>query len=374
MKIGIITLHRVPNYGSALQAYALQKYIQQYISDDVELIDYKFPNKFHRNKIGVVKKLIGIVRISLEYLIRKRLKREKLFLLFYNQHLKLTSDYYKDIKQIHDDPPIYDLYVTGSDQVWNVETLKNDPVMYCSFAPQNARKIAFGASFTIKSLPQVYCSDVRRWLSEYSYIGVREYSSLEILDSLPLDEGIKRMCTCDPTLLLDAEDYHVLAKQSVLKIDGDYILIYLLNYAFNPEPAISIIAEMAAKHYDCQIIYFGDRHFDYKGKYETINGIGPCEFVYLFENARFILTSSFHGTMFSLINRKSFIAVLPDRNHNDCRIKDVLKLIGLDANGIESHDENPVVTFSNPFTEEIETNLKKYVDESKVFLQQAVSV
>lgn len=373
MKIGIITLHRVPNYGSALQAYALQKYIQQQANNDVELIDYQFPNEFHRNKISVVKKLRGIVRITLEYLIRKKLKRENLFLLFYKQHLKLTSVYYKNIKQIHDTPPAYDLYVTGSDQVWNVETLKNDPVMYCSFAPPNARKIAFGASFTIKSLPREYRSEVKKRLSEYSYIGVREFSSLGILDSLPLNEGIKRMCTCDPTLLLDAKDYHVLAKQSELKIDGDYILVYLLNYAFNPEPAISIIAEMAAKHYDCQIIYFGDRHFDYKGKYRIIYGIGPCEFAYLFENAKFVITSSFHGTMFSLINRKSFIAVLPDRNHNDCRIKDVLTLIGLDDNGIESQQENPVVTFLNPFTEEVEKNLNKYIDESKAFLQQAIS-
>lgn len=245
--------------------------------------------------------------------------------------------------------------------------------MFCTFAPLGSKKIAFSASFTTQSLPTPYKAEIQKRLLDYSFIGVREASSLKILQQLKLRSDIIQKCTCDPTLLLSANDYDKLVNDSKIKIEDQYILIYSLGYAFIPEPAISIIAELATKHYNCKVIFLGDCSISYKCDYIIPNNIGPCEFIYLIKHARFIITSSFHGTIFSIIYRKNFISILPEKGSNDCRIKDTLSLLGLQSYGIESNNIQPNINFTYPFTVNIENKLNNYIDESKRFLKQALN-
>jgi hypothetical protein len=374
MRIGIITIHKISNYGSVLQAYALQKYIQQLIANsEVEIIDYVYPNKYHKEKRRFIKWLKSIFRVCRDYLFRGKWFSSRRFAEFRSKYLNLTSQTYQSIRQIQTNPPCYDLYITGSDQVWNVETLKNDPTMYCVFAPVKSKKIAFGASFAINSLPEKFCIEIKNRLSNYSYIGVREKSGFEILEKLDLPIHIQKMCTCDPTLLLTANDYNVLAQQSKIQINRKYILVYILGYAYSPEPAISIIAEKLAKQLNYEIIVLGSVKFNYKGKCKRIYGCGPYEFLSLFQHASFVLTSSFHGTMFSLIYRIPFISVLPLQNHTDSRIKDVLSIVGLEQRGIFCTDTNPIINISNPYGNDFEVKFNDYVRQSKDFLQRAVN-
>lgn len=367
MKIGIITLHRVPNCGSALQAYALQRYIEK-ISKEyvVKIIDYKFPNVYH---------LRGI-KAKIRYVLRKIycmfLIRTYRFKYFYHHYYNLTLRSYSSASSLSINSPKYDIYVTGSDQVWNINTLKNDPVMYCSFAALGAKCIAFGASFSIKELPKEYHDEIRKRLSKYSYIGMRESTGVNILNSLRLNPEIKIMNTCDPTLLLSADDYQRIAMDSNISVSKDYILVYYLNYAYNPNPAISIAITKAVENFQCNVIKIGNPGLSYAGKYHSIDSLGPCEFVYLFRNAKYIITSSFHGTMFATIFRKPFVSILPSEEENDSRIKDFLSIIGLSKQGIYNKDQNPSFSFTNPFTPIIESNLNSYIEQSKSFLKEAL--
>lgn len=379
MKIGIITLHRVINFGSALQAYALQHYLEKTFSAEVELIDYIYPNVFHKKNANhsLYKHIKTFFRrILKDNLLEKRFRQIRYFNCFYKKNYKLSRDCYQTIESIEHAKPLYDLYITGSDQVWNVKTLYNDPVCYCSFAPKSSPKISFSASFSVSSLPSVYKDSIRKRLNEYSFIGVREASALEIIKDLEINSDIVVENTCDPTFLLDRQDYDDLAEQSRIQIDGEYILAYKLEYAYKAEPTMTIAMEDAKKKFGCKVVMIdnvktrlpkGDAH---------IYGIGPCEFLWLCKNAKAIVTSSFHGTIFSIIYRKHFVSVVPPKSHGDCRIVDLLVKLGL---------ENHILYNESPYTQnkikwqdisesaDIDIMLKRYVDYSKNFIYKALS-
>lgn len=373
MRIGIITLHKVLNFGSALQAYALQHFLEKQGYTETELIDYKYPNKFHKGKFKLDKPTIRIFLGTLkDFIFNKRRDTNRRFRDFYKEYFNLSPQEYKSIEQIEKDPPLYDLYITGSDQVWNVNTLKNDPVMYCSFAPQNAEIISFGSSFTNKTLPVKYQEDVKRRLKRYKKIGVREQSSIEILIDLGLTSNKEVMVTCDPTLLLTKEDYHELALKSELKIEDDFILVYGLTYAYNPEPALSSIVDNVARQLNCKVYTLWFRHPHFKSEHKEIWGIGPCEFCYLFEHAKFIITSSFHGTMFSVINRKPFVSIVPRKNEKDTRIKDFLDKVGLKQNYVFADSTDYQLNMENVYNNSVEDNISSIISESKDFLLSAL--
>ena len=373
MKIGIITLHRIPNYGSALQAYALQKYIEKEGLGEVELIDYVYPNSFHKSKTTFEAWLRNLycVEIRDKYL-RRGWKKSIAFKKFYRKFYHLSSKQFHSVEDIMNDPPDYDLYITGSDQLWNVNTLRNDPVMYCEFAPLGKRRVSFGASFTIKTLPEEYKGSVRERLNKYKYIGVREYSSLSILESLNLNDCIIKFNTCDPTLLLNKNDYEELSEFSSIRIDGDYILVYPLKYAYNPEPALCSVVQQVREELGCKLIVIDSHKVSLRKGDKIISGIGPCEFCWLFAHAKYVVASSFHGTMFSLINRVPFTVIGPEEKSEDRRIADVLEFLGLGSNIVPANKKNVNVVTVNPFNESSENKINDFINKSKDFLIKSI--
>lgn len=371
MHIGIITIHRLTNFGTALQAFALQRYLQKNTNYHVEIIDYVFPNAFHKNKKTIIKRIRRWVRLFLDYLFEKRYRCNKKFKDFQNKYFDLSRNIYPNIQSLNNNPPLYDIYITGSDQVWNTKTVKNDPSFYLCFAPKNKPKIAFSACFANDSLDDKYKDSIRERLSNYKYIGVREKSAVDIIKDLHLSKDILVHNTCDPTMLLSKEDYKEISSESKINIGGNYILVYMLMYAFNPYPALENILKKIEDQTGLPIIVIGDHRFRYKGKYKFLKGIGPSDFLWLFEHASYVVTSSFHGTMFSLIYRKPFISISPCTG--DCRIKDILEEIGLTSNLVYNNSEDFNITTTNSYTENVERKIKNFIDESKNFLNTAVS-
>lgn len=370
MRIGIITIHKLINFGTALQAFALQKYLQRTICNETEIIDYVFPNTFHKGKKTIIKIIRGWGRVLLDYLFEKKYRYNKRFRYFQNKYFDLSENIYSNIQSINANPPLYDIYITGSDQVWNTETVKNDPSFYLCFAPKDKPKIAFSACFANDSLNDKYKYSVRERLSNYKYIGIREKSALRIIRDLNIPQNIVVCNTCDPTLLLSKDDYSEIASESKMDIKENYILVYIMMYAFNPYPALESILEQIQRETGLPIVVIGDSKFRYKGKYKFIKGIGPIDFLWLFEHASYVITSSFHGTMFSLIFRKPFTAISP--NTGDCRIKDVLEDIGLTRNLIFNNNENPELEITSPYTNQVEDKLEKFINTSKDFLKTAI--
>lgn len=376
MKIGIITMHKVLNFGSALQAFALQKYIEDNISEDVCLIDYDYPNKEHKKFIKSKQSLSLKIRLFLVQIIgsflKNRRKRQVRYDFFYNKYFRLSDVRYQSHDDINMNPPLCDVYITGSDQVWNVNTMNNDGAFYLDFAPAGSIKISFGASFSTSSVPERFVEQIKTYLSSYSMIGLREASGVNLVKSLGLNQNIQIFNTCDPTLLLTKKDYDIIANDSNIRIEGDYILVYYLAY-YNSEPALSDVIRKAVEKYKCKVMLIGYRFIPYKGEYQYINGIGPAEFLWLYNHATFVVSCSFHGTIFSIINRKPFYTIVPPGG-NDNRSKDLLHAVKMDQRAILSTADNEFLSFENPYTEEVESAISEYIGSSKNFLEKIKTI
>lgn len=374
MKIGIITVHRHYNYGSALQAWALQKAVEKmYPGATVEFIDYKYPNKFHNNlKQNLWYKIRRFAWTFRDYFLRGKFVQEKRFKDFQKKYLRVSQNSYPDYESLKQSPPFYDLYVTGSDQVWNPVTLKNDPAFYCAFT-SSGRKIAYATSFTIDKLPPTTENVIRDWVQAYSYIGIRERSGLNILNHLSLGKDVIVQNTCDPTLLLSDADYEEVYKDSRIKIDTEYILVYNLNYAFDNHPAIDDAINIVQKQYNnIPVIILGNPKIAVNGSHKSLFSIGPSEFVYLFKHAKYVVTSSFHGIMFSAVFRKPFVAIVPSSKVKDKRLSDALLTFGLSSRGIRADEHVTDILIDNPYTEEVEAKIEAFINDSKLFLHNAI--
>ena len=347
MKIGIITMHQVLNSGSALQAYALQRKISE-LGFEAEIIDYQF----HNHKVKSIKELLNRLLTAT--------KRSK-FRKFYDKYFNLSKRKYNK-ESIKQNPPDYDIYCTGSDQVWNPRFIANDTNFMLSFAPDNKPRFSFAASFTTGEIPEKYIPLYKEHLSKYKFISVREQSGVRIIQQL-LDREADLVC--DPTLLLNDVQWSELVgkKQNHEK----YILVYVLGYMFNVRPKVYDIIEKVQNELGYKVYYLNSsikREYSKKNKKLIIN-YSPEDFINYFKNASFVITDSFHGTVFSAIFNKPVLSVVEDKcNAKDGRISTLLKEIG----GEQSLTEyNKVPDFKASQTEMYkvdQTLLEKYRNRS----------
>lgn len=324
-KIGIITMHRINNYGSVLQAFALQ-YIIEKMGFDVQLIDYNYPNIFQYTRGVALPKNDWKAKVikSMSWL-HPYNRYDYKFQDFRNRYFKL-SPYYKDFDVIHQKAISYDLYITGSDQVWNPKFTKGDTTFLLDFAEKNANKISYASSFSCTQLGKEYEATYSELLAQYQAISVREWGGVELVKRLT---GQQAVITVDPTLLLDDNAWKTVVSKRC-RYSKNYILLYVLSYSFNPIPYIYDLALYLSKELDLRIVVLG-KH-PYLSKYKNVESIldaGPLEFLQLIENAVCVVTSSFHGTAFSVNYKKPVYAVVNDKNDDD-RISSFLSDLSLD--------------------------------------------
>lgn len=316
-------MHRVINYGSILQAYALQKKVNQ-LGYDSEIIDYLYPPK---KKISYWKQAIMyLYRLGVDIFFGGVLRRKKKrFDSFYKNNLVVSPKIYS--KQIiTEEPPVYDIYMSGSDQVWNPNYIKDDTSFLLSFVPKGKKRVSYASSFAINEIPQEYSLLYKKELNKYHTISVRENTGINIVRKLT---GCDAQVVCDPTLLLTRKEWDELANQSELKIKEKYILVYVLSYMFNPYPEIYNIVDNVQKELgNIKVIYLTGKKEDmFRPNSRLIKDAGPNEFVYLFKNATFVITTSFHGTAFSLIYGKPVYGVVKSELTKDGRIPSLLSKV-----------------------------------------------
>ena len=183
-------------------------------------------------------------------------KKEGYFKAFHKQFLALSDKTYTR-ESILSDPPAYDLYMTGSDQVWNPLWMKDDTNFLLSFV-RNEKKISYASSFAVDVIPEESKPVYKKYLQEYKHITVRENSGEKIVKDL-LD-GQETPVVCDPTLLLDQEDYIKIAKKPRLDIHDPYLLVYILDYMFNPFPEVNNIVRNVAETLGLPVVYIGGKY------------------------------------------------------------------------------------------------------------------
>lgn len=392
-KVGIITMHKVNNVGSALQAYATQAIIEK-LGYDAFLIDYKYPNEiqFQNGQYYFIENEftpyyfyynVETQKVNpwwkprlrkLYHYIRYQRGRQKnmndivaqqflLFNMFYKQYFKCTRPYYS-LADLTNNPPNADIFVTGSDQVWNPYFAKGDTAFLLSFV-HGRNKIAFSASFAQKEIDSDIKNLYKPYLQEYSAISLREYNGLSIIKELI---GKDAIVTLDPTLLLDRQQWNNLKSEDNL---GKYILLYLLDYAFDPKPDIFLAANYYSRKLGVKVKYIGSIIDCEETKdFEKIRIYGPVEFITLISNSEMVITSSFHGTSFAINYLKPLVAYV-STNKGDDRQTSLLNKVGASCSIVRVGQD---YTSINPFydSSEVNRNLSQEREKSILWLKNSL--
>ena len=328
MKASVITLHSVCNYGTQLQALATQEKLKQYF-DDVSFVNYQRPDT---RGFKLMKTFSGNNPVKMLAILPTLIKWKFIFGRFQKKYLNISKDDYKIINS--------DVYFSGSDQVWNTGWNNGViPEFYLDFVPDNIPKYAFSSSFGLNKLDDKYKNEVYNYLSRFKKISVREDSALNILDDLGIKNSIRIL---DPTLMMDKNFW--LKYSTNKKIKGDYILIYNLNRS----KEFDKYCEDFSKKTGLKLYRFCTRYDQVfrNGKSLLIPNI--LDFISLIDNAKYVITDSFHATAFSVNMNTIPVCLYPKEYSN--RLSDFLKLVKLEECHPKSYDDFSIIGKNIDFT------------------------
>lgn len=368
--IGIITINKINNYGSVLQAYALQKVLEN-MGTCVEIIDYIFPNSYHHNN--------PYVKLSdtqpnepkwIKVLFAKALIRQhKGISDFVLKYQRISKEVYSSPEMLKNDPPHYDVYITGSDQLWSPRHCNGDPAFMLHFAPNDALKISYAASIGSNFIPSELQPLYKELLSRYKHISVRENSGAVLIHKLT---GKDVSVVLDPTLLLNKDEWNKVAVPN-RQFKKKYILCYFLNYTFNAFPYVDELAAYMQKQTGYEIVRVArPPHQLFMPHTHYRVGASPEEFLSLVRDAEMILTTSFHGTAFAVNYGKPVFTVVKDRNANDSRQMSLMKNLGLDAQVLSIADDFPGKSVFAYDVEDEQKRLENLRQNSKKYLKNAL--
>lgn len=330
-KVGIITIHNSPNYGACLQSYALYRYIQLQ-GNDVEIIDLHrpfayedyIPSKKYVSSRSVKHSLLSKIKGNVKSLIGIKPKNPSLYspsaikkFEEFNAIIKLSQPY-RGIDELYANPPLYDLYISGSDQLWNPTQAYCLEPYFLTFVPKGqGKKISYATSVGIIDLRDNEKKEFAKWLNLYDDISVREYQAQSLLQGLLTDKKVNQVA--DPTFLLDPKDWKDMA---VKPNKNKYILMFTLQH----RPEILEYCLQLSKQSGLPLIELGQVQPDVlDGSYTAVKDAGPKEFLGYIENAELVITDSFHCTVFSLImGANNFYTYIAPTNQRGSRIIDLL--------------------------------------------------
>lgn len=370
MKIGIITYHSAHNYGAVLQAFALQEYLQKQ-GHDVQIINYKIKEienfyrliKFKKSKhksINVAKKTIKKVKLHLFE--RQKLTRKKKFDDFINNKMNLTIPC-KTLAELRVANFDFDLMIAGSDQIWNRKHTKGlKPAYFLDFGPKEAKRISYAASIGEDFISEDDELVFQRYLKNLDMISVREHKAIELIQHLT-PKKIEEVV--DPSQLLEKEDYEKIIEHP--KIKGDYILVHKMG---NPEEIIKV-AKKVSEELNLPIVHNMDKG-TFKNEIALSKYFSPGEFLGCIEDAKFVITSSFHATSFSLIYGKPFIT-MPFVGRAS-RMINLLKNLDLFDHYVETVDDLKSLDSYNENYDEVHERMRKQRKSSEDFLKRAIEL
>lgn len=325
MRIGIVTFHGADNYGSVLQAYALSRYLRT-LGHEVDIIDYYFEHDYrqyqlfrtYRYKAHAASFVSDLISFAPHY------KRKKNFAAFRKQFLPMTPHRASTIDELRELNDQYDGFICGSDQIWNLDCTDGvNAAFFLEFAEKGKRKVAYAPSMGSYALREEDKSAIGQSLDSFDAISVRESSMISLLAELVPQQKIAHVL--DPTLLLTADDYR--RGLTVTEKNQHYIFLYILG-GTKAYAGIIEQAKRLAQQRNAALFYIFDNNngiFRLHGR--DYSGCSPREFVSLIASADYVLTNSFHATVFSILFHKDFTAF--SRGNSSGRITELLDSLGL---------------------------------------------
>lgn len=333
MKVAVITRHAIINYGSLLQAFATQQVIEN-LGHECEIIDYiRDDESYAKHELtllarkpewndSLIKKIVYLALRQPESIASgKKFEREQ------KKYLHLTKRY-TCLKQLVNNKPKADVYMTGSDQVWGpVENGSYDSSYCLSFTNNADKRIAYAASFGRTDLSSETHDYFIKWLERYKFICVREDGAVKLLKRWGLDavQGL------DPTLLLDGNFWH--RYMNPIKAN-DYVLVYQLHN----DKRVGAYAKKVAESMGLPLIRISSSFHQVfrEGRFIWCPSVG--EFLSYIKNAKCLITDSFHGTAFAINLHTQFVEVLPN-NNTGARNISILRLTSLSDRILDKDDD-----------------------------------
>lgn len=336
MKIKTLTTYNVYNYGASLQAYALQQYLINQ-GHDVEIINYQpeyLRRKYDYRWVNPESKMSKYALTRFIYRIMKflqrqtTLKRKAAFDNFTNKMLRQTKIKYLDYSELKKNPPEADLYIVGSDQIWNVfyETGRDD-AFFLDFV-RKGKKASYAASFSYINIDDENKKRIKRLLDDFTAVSVREYQGVDILKEI----GVESIWVLDPVFLLSIEDWKAIMCPFNKKEK------YLLVYDFEKNRKLKDFALRYAKEHKLEIYSINDTYpLFYADK--NFNNAGPIDFLTMIYNCDAFISNSFHGTAFSIMFNKPVFVFNRHRHKVNSRMESLMTLFGL-SDCIEPSSDN----------------------------------
>lgn len=377
-KIGIATFHRAINYGALLQAYALQEAIKRTGGSPV-VIDYALDKTWERLRLPGIH-TIRSFRDLKSFLYawfywRPFTKRVNVFRAFVSEHL-LCSRCYRTYQELSENPPDLDCFVCGSDQIWNPNIIADNPFYLLGFVPDGKIIASYAPSLCIDKFAPDTEKLYRQYLSRFQYLSVREEEGSVLLKEI---YGLDTSCLIDPTLLLSKEEWRKI--EEPVAISDEYLLTYsVINHPVVNEIGLRLAHKMGIRH-----VHISLQTNRQKPRQSEIifDDISPGKFLWLFRNAKYTVTSSYHGLMFSLINQRPFLSLLYSNTDKvnfglNARMPSILNKLELLDRIItlsKTDDINDKIdSLQMKLQEQIDYNsverrLKKHQDESYEFLR-----
>ena len=325
MKVYIQTLYRGNNYGSVLQAYALQEAISSW-GYDCEILAYA-PTKYTQWKLKI---LHHGVKATIDYKVnemamkfakggeKQGINNLELFERFRQTQMRITKPC-SDKKSIYNICGNHSVFVCGSDQIWTPYNF--NPAYFLNFVSDPRYKIAYAPSFGVDVMSQYSTKQIAKELRSFSWLSVREEKGAELIKELT---GQEAKVVADPTMLLPLSSWDRI--QTTLMQQKPYLFCYFLG----KNSAYYGIAQKIAKRFGLQIRMLPMIASDFERQETIKESVGPSEWLSLVKNAAFVLTDSFHCTLFSIRYHRQFYVLQRfddgDKRSQNSRIRTLLNL------------------------------------------------
>lgn len=359
-KAVFITIHVGFNFGSVLQTIATSRILQDHGCEPV-CINYipprvTYKRYFADGTASIVKLLRRIAFFPIYY------KADKNFYNYVKSHCNLSCKIFTT-DDFQAKCPKADVYVTGSDQVWNIKHNEGIDGHYF-FEGITGKKIALSSSIGMTNLPDDYRKYMQSKLSEYDAISVREKSAVNLLCSM----GLNSTQLLDPTLLINKEQWKEYASKKL--VDKPYLFVYFPYNVENEDTSFKTVRKIADRFKLQVITYSRDSRDCFKKDYidKTITYANPGDILSLFIHADYVVTNSFHGTAFSINLNKQFWVYMPSKFST--RLVSILELCQLNGRKIEGIIEDAKIdeiidyTQSNSILDIERTKAHNFLDKN----------
>jgi hypothetical protein len=374
--VGILTLlERDYNLGSVLQAYALQHTISS-LGLDSYIIDFWPSKNLFVQGISVAKEkglkyfITRAIRFNMNLFSTFAYEKKKKINIsnFMTKNIRFTNSKFKNIEELK--KLNFDIYIVGSDMVWSPKYTKELLEVYLLCFVEKGIKVSYAASGEMpisKELFPLY----KKHLQSFNYVSVREKSFAKYIRECTRSEP---EVVVDPTALLTEEDWMKMAKKPKKELKNPYILVYDLYRSKEILPRVTKVA----KRKNWEIVAYNPNVFlhslVYRLRILTFYTCNPPEFLWLIKNAEYVITSSFHGTVYSVLFKKPFYSINPEPHAPVSRIRDFLEEVSLEDRLVEDPKFLPSLIFEEVEFSNAEKKIERMKKRSIKFLKKAVGL